>query len=117
MMRNLGGAVGIALCAAILNSRTNSHFLDIASTLTAANQTSQRLLANMSRHLSTTLGSAGAGNAAALRELRNLAYREASTLAYADAFRVMMIICLAAACLVPLLKNVAPPKSPSADAH
>jgi MFS transporter, DHA2 family, multidrug resistance protein len=117
MMRNLGGAVGIALCAAILNSRTNSHFLDIASTLTATNQTSQHLLANMSQQLSATLGSNGAGHAAALHELRNLAYREASTLAYADAFRVMMVICLAAACLVPLLKNVAPPKAPPADAH
>ena len=26
MMRNLGGAVGIAVCGAILNARTNFHF-------------------------------------------------------------------------------------------
>jgi DHA2 family multidrug resistance protein len=117
MMRNLGGAVGIALCGAILNSQTNAHFLDIASTLTAANQASQHLLSHMSQQLGTVLGSSGAGYAAALHELRNLAYREATTLAYADAFRAMMIICLAAACLVPLMRNVAPPKAPSADAH
>ena len=30
MMRNLGGAVGIAVCGAILNNRTNFHFQAIA---------------------------------------------------------------------------------------
>ena len=37
MMRNLGGAVGIAVCGAILNARTNFHFNMIASHLTPAN--------------------------------------------------------------------------------
>ena len=37
MMRNLGGAVGIAVCGAILNDRTNFHFHAIASNLTPAN--------------------------------------------------------------------------------
>jgi len=117
MMRNLGGAVGIALCGAILNSKTNAHFLDIASTLTPANGASQHLIGGLSATLGALLGSSGAGHAAALQELRNLAYREASTLAYADAFRAMMIVCLAAACLVPLMRNIANPPAPSADAH
>ena len=37
MMRNLGGAVGIAVCSAILNAQTNFHFNMIASHLTPAN--------------------------------------------------------------------------------
>src|SRR5215469_9518651 len=37
MMRNLGGAVGIAVCGAILNDRTNLHFLGIAGHLTPGN--------------------------------------------------------------------------------
>jgi DHA2 family multidrug resistance protein len=117
MMRNLGGAVSIALCGAILNSKTNAHFLDIASTLTPANGASQQLLSGMSHKLGALLGSNIEGHAAALRELRNLAFREASTLAYADAFRAMMIVCLAAACLVPLMKNISKPTAPTADAH
>ncbi|HKD70243.1 MAG TPA: DHA2 family efflux MFS transporter permease subunit, partial [Candidatus Binataceae bacterium] len=36
MMRNLGGAVGIALCGAIINAKTNFHFVAIASNLTPA---------------------------------------------------------------------------------
>jgi len=117
MMRNLGGAVSIALCGAILNSRTNAHFLDIASALTSANIASQHLISGMTVKFGTLLGSSGAGYAAALQQLRSLTYREASTLAYADAFRTMMIVCFAAACLVPLMKNVAQPKAAAADAH
>jgi hypothetical protein len=37
MMRNLGGAVGIAACGAILSLRTNFRFDAIASNLTPAN--------------------------------------------------------------------------------
>src|ERR1700753_1129487 len=44
MMRNLGGAVGIAVCSAILNIRTNFHFLAIASNLTPANGPMTRLV-------------------------------------------------------------------------
>jgi DHA2 family multidrug resistance protein len=117
MMRNLGGAVSIAICGAILNDQTNAHFLDIASMLTPANAALQHLLAGTTHQLGNLLGSAGSGSAAALQQLRKLAYREASTMAYADAFRAIMVACLAAACLVPLLKNVAPPQAPSADAH
>ena len=54
---------------------------------------------------------------AALKTLWHLAYREASTLAYADAFRAIMVAFIAATLLVPLLRQVAPPKTPPADAH
>ena len=37
MMRNLGGAIGIAACATILNDRTNLHFLRLAEHLNATN--------------------------------------------------------------------------------
>jgi DHA2 family multidrug resistance protein len=46
-----------------------------------------------------------------------LAYREASTLAYADAFRAIMLAFLVATLLVPLLRQVAPPKAASASSH
>jgi hypothetical protein len=45
MMRNLGGAVGIAVCGAILNAQTNFHFNMIASHLTPANGPMARLIA------------------------------------------------------------------------
>jgi DHA2 family multidrug resistance protein len=117
MMRNLGGAVGIAICGALLNDETNAHFLDIASTLTPANEALRSFMSGSAYQLAPLLGSQHAAHGAALKLLWNMAYREASTMAYADAFRVVGIICLVATCLVPMLKKVARAPAPSADAH
>jgi DHA2 family multidrug resistance protein len=110
MMRNLGGAVGIALCGAILNNRTNLHFHDIASHLTPTNGAMERLLAGMTGRWGAALGGPVAGHAAALSQLWHLAYREAETLAFADAFRAIMVAFVAATLLVPLLRQAAPPQ-------
>jgi hypothetical protein len=117
MMRNLGGAVGIAICGAILNARTNFHFLAIASNLTPANGAMQRMLADLTQRYGMLPGSLQAGHVAALKQLWELAYREASTLAYADAFRVIMVAFVVATLLVPLMRNVAVPPAPPAEAH
>ena len=117
MMRNLGGAVGIAVCGAILNNRTNSHFLDIATHLTPANGAMEQLLHGMAARWGAALGGPVAGHAAALSQLWHLAYREASTLAYADAFRAIMVAFVIATMLVPLLRKVTPPKAAPAEAH
>ena len=117
MMRNLGGAVGIAVCGAILNDRTNFHFLAIASNLTPANGATARLMGGMAQRYGAIPGTLEAGHAAALKQLWQLAYREASTMAYADAFRAIMIAFVVATILAPLLRNVAAVKAPTADSH
>jgi len=117
MMRNLGGAVGIAACSAILNDRTNLHFLRIASNLTPSNGAMNKLMEGMTLRYGAILGSTEAGHAAALKQLWRLAYREASTMAYADAFRAIMIACVIATLLVPLMRNVAAPSAPSGGGH
>jgi DHA2 family multidrug resistance protein len=117
MMRNLGGAVGIAVSAAIINDQTNFHFQMIASRLTPANGAMGRFVHGMTERFSALPGSPGAGHDAALRQLWDLAYREASTLAYADAFRAIMLAFVVATLLVPLLRKVATPAGPSAGAH
>ncbi len=115
MMRNLGGAVGIAVCGAILNARTNFHFEMIAGHLTPANGPMLRLLSGVAQRYAELPGSLQAGHVAALKSLWHLAYREAATLAYADAFRAIMIAFIVATALVPLLRNVAP--APAPDSH
>jgi DHA2 family multidrug resistance protein len=117
MMRNLGGAVGIAVCGAILNARTNFHFVAIASNLTPTNGAMTRLVSNVVQRYDAIPGSPQSGHVAALKQLWRLAYREASTMAYADAFRAIMIAFVIATFLVPLLRNVAAPKAPPAQAH
>jgi DHA2 family multidrug resistance protein len=117
MMRNLGGAVGIAVSGAILNDRTNFHFVSIAAHLTPANGAMERLIHGVGQLYGAAPGSLNAGHDAALKSLWQLADREASTLAYADAFRVIMVAFLIATLLVPLMRNVAAPKTGSVAAH
>jgi DHA2 family multidrug resistance protein len=113
MMRNLGGAVGIAVCGAVLNDRTNAHFSVLASHLTTASVPTTTMLGGMTQRLSLSLGSAVAGQQAALRQLWTMAYQQAETLAYADAFRAVMLAFILATCLMPLMRRVAPPAAPA----
>src|SRR6516164_11527537 len=106
MMRNLGGAVGIAVCGAILNARTNFHFVAIASNLTPANVPMMRLVHDVAQRYGANPGSLHDGQVAAIKQLWRLAYREASTLAYADAFYAIMLAFAVATFLVPLMRNV-----------
>ncbi len=111
MMRNLGGAVGIAASAAIINTATNTHFLAIASNLTPANGAMVRFASSVAQRRSG-FGVAGGldTHAATLKQLWLMAYREAATLAYADAFRAIMVAFALAALLVPFMRPVSGPK-------
>jgi DHA2 family multidrug resistance protein len=118
MMRNLGGAVGIAASAAIINSATNAHFLMIASNLTPANGAATRLVMAVEQHRREHGGAGGFDpHVATLSQLWHLAYREAATLAYADAFRAIMIAFALATLLVPFMRPVAAGPKPAAPAH
>lgn len=117
MMRNLGGAVGIAVSAAIINDQTNLHFQHIAGHLTPANLPMDRLVQGMTDRYGALPGGPVIGHQAALEQLWHLAYREASTLAFADAFRAIMVAFILATLLVPFLRKVAAPKVAGAAAH
>jgi MFS transporter, DHA2 family, multidrug resistance protein len=116
MMRNLGGAVGIAACGAILNARTNFHFDAIAYHLTPGNLPMERMLDGLAGRYAALPGTLDDGRVAALKQLWHLAYREASTLAFADAFRAIMIAFIVATLLVPLLRKVTAQPAPT-NAH
>jgi DHA2 family multidrug resistance protein len=118
MMRNLGGAIGIAVCATILNDRTNLHFLRLAEHLNSTNAAMQQMLHEFSaRFASANGGDMVHGQAAALKELSLLTYREAQVQTFADAFLVVGVSLAIATMLVPLLRNVTPTPAPSTEAH
>jgi DHA2 family multidrug resistance protein len=118
MMRNLGGAIGIAACATILNDRTNLHFLRLAERLNATNTSMMQLLHQVSAKFALANGGDLVhGQAVALKKLWMLTYREAQVQTFADAFLVVGVCLAIATMLVPLLRKVAAPAAPSADAH
>lgn len=118
MMRNLGGAIGIAVCATVLNDRTNLHFERLAEHLTPANAAMGHMLNQTAAKFAfLNHGDDIHGRAAALETLRAMAYREARVETFADAFLLIGIALALATLLVPLLKKVTPSGAPSANAH
>jgi DHA2 family multidrug resistance protein len=118
MMRNLGGAIGIAVCATLLNDRTNLHFLRLAEHLNATNTAMSEMLHKVSNHFAALNGGDIIhGQAMALKQLWSLTLREAQVQTFADAFRVIAVCFVIATVMVPLLRKVAAPAAPSAEAH
>ena len=117
LMRNLGGALGIAGCATILNDRANLHFLRLAEHLTTSNAAMMAMMQRSSARDTAVLGDAVQGNAAAMRQLFTLTYREAQTLTFSDAFFAIAVCFAVATAMVPLMHKVGPRGAPIADAH
>ncbi|AIF46140.1 DHA2 family efflux MFS transporter permease subunit [Dyella japonica] len=117
LMRNLGGAIGIAVCATILNDRTNEHFYHLAERLNASNEAMNGWLSTTTGRLSELGQNLGDATDGSLHQLWQLAFREALTLSFSDAFLVIGACFVVATAMVPLMRKVAPPAGPSADAH
>jgi DHA2 family multidrug resistance protein len=118
MMRNLGGAIGIAICGTMLNNRANLHFLRLAEHLNPANTALQAMLQRTGDHFTALNGGDTIhGHAEALKQLWSLTWREAQVQTFADAFLVIAACFVVATLLVPLMKKIAAPAAPPADAH
>jgi DHA2 family multidrug resistance protein len=109
LMRNLGGAIGIAACATILNDRTNLHFLRLAEHLNSGNQAMNELLQRA--------GSGLAAHAGPLKELWAQTFHQAQTESFADIYVVIMACFIVATLMVPLMKKVTALKAPPIGAH
>ena len=111
MMRNLGGSVGIALLSTVIERREHMHFSALAEAMTAnAIRTQDRLAALMA-------GMRGAADPA-LAKARALAMlaaevrREATVIAYADAFWIVGVGLLVSLAAILLLRKPRVPAKP-----
>jgi DHA2 family multidrug resistance protein len=117
LMRNLGGAIGIAACGTILNDRANLHFLRLAEHLNTANAAVGNLLNSAGAGYAATFAGDGThANALALKRLWSLTWREAQVQTYADAFLIIAVCFAVATALVPLMRKAVQPRA-SGDAH
>jgi DHA2 family multidrug resistance protein len=118
LMRNLGGAIGIAACGTILNDRTNLHFLRLAEHLNQSNTAMVDLVQKITAADAALWGGdAVHGHAAALKRLWSLTWREAQTQTYADAFLAIGICFVIATLMVLLMRKVVAPQAPSSESH
>ncbi len=112
LMRNLGGAFGLAAIGTIATSRTAMHTLHLQEQVTWSRPAAANMLGNITQVM--TAAKSGNAHFAALRKLSLLVQREALTLAYND---VLLLMALLFAAAVPLTLLLAKPKRVAADAH
>ncbi|MET0338730.1 MAG: DHA2 family efflux MFS transporter permease subunit [Caulobacter sp.] len=106
LVRNFGGAVGLAGIISLMNHQTAVHMADLRARMSYGNLQSQSLL----EMLTGMMQERGAADpeGAALKALDTMIHREGTILSYGDAFYVMAAGCVLAACLTLLTR---PPKN------
>jgi DHA2 family multidrug resistance protein len=111
LMRNLGGAVGLAIINQMLNDRTDLHISRLQDRVTWGNTTAVETL-NM-----LTQRAQGAGDAAlmALKQLSQIVHRQAAVMSYGDTFFMLTLFFAALSLLVVLVNK--PVQAAGGDGH
>src|ERR1700745_3560179 len=103
LMRNLGGALGLAVINEMLNDRTDLHISRLQDRVTWGNTTAVEAL-NM-----LTQRAQGMGDSAlmALKQLSQIVHRQAAVMSYGDAFYMLTLFYAALSGLIFLLNKPA----------
>lgn len=104
LMRNLGGAIGLAVINTALTERIDLHHLRLAETITAARAPVTQALQQFDTMLAPVLGTDA--HLAALKTLNSLIMREATVLAFADVFQLMALVFVAGLLFMPVMRKV-----------
>jgi MFS transporter, DHA2 family, multidrug resistance protein len=103
LMRNLGGAVGLAIINQVLNDRTDLHIARLQDRITWGNTTATELLNTLTQRAQ------GMEDAAlvALKQLSQIVHRQAVVMSYGDAFFMLALFYVGLSLFVMLLKKPA----------
>jgi DHA2 family multidrug resistance protein len=96
LMRNLGGALGLAIINQVLNDRTDLHITRLQERVTWGNTTAVELL-NMLTQRAQGLGDA---TLMALKQLSQIVHRQAVVMSYGDTFFMLTVFYCALSLLV-----------------
>jgi MFS transporter, DHA2 family, multidrug resistance protein len=101
LMRNLGGAVGLAVINEVLNDRTDLHISRLQERVNWGNATAVETLNNFTQRLQ------GMGDAAlmAMKQLSQIVHRQAVVMGYGDAFFMLTLFYIGLSLMVMLLKK------------
>jgi DHA2 family multidrug resistance protein len=101
LMRNLGGALGLAVINQVLNERTDLHIARLHERVNWGNATAVETLNMFTQRMQ------GLGDAAlmAMKQLSQIVHRQAAVMGYGDAFYLLTIFYLALSLLVLLLNK------------
>jgi DHA2 family multidrug resistance protein len=116
LMRNLGGAIGIAVSATMLNDRLNFHYLRLNESVTVGRPQVESVLSEQTTHWSAVAGDVLNATQSGLANLHALVMREALVLTYSDTFYVLslcFVVAIASLIFSQPISSAAPPP----DAH
>ena len=103
LMRNLGGAVGLAVINTLLDERRDFHFARLAEAINWSRSTTAPRIAALTRHFQNATQHAAL---AALQHVAKVLSREAAVMAFADVFLVLTLMFVAAAALSLTLRKL-----------
>jgi DHA2 family multidrug resistance protein len=116
LMRNLGGAIGIAVSATMLNDRLNFHYLRLNEGVSRGSPETEAFLSRQVAHWGAVAGDALNASTAGLANLHALVFREALVMTFSDTFYALALCFLAALVAVVFSRPIAS-APPSPDAH
>ena len=117
LMRNLGGAIGIAVVNTWLQDQTRIHVARMGENLGVAGQRASEMVAGLAQRIGQFTPDPAHALLLAQAQLARIVTRDSLTLAFNEVFRVMSWIFLLALLMVPFCRPIGnnPPASP--DAH
>jgi len=104
LMRNLGGAVGIAIVNTLLQDETRRHVARFGEALGEAARSAPAAIGELAARFGQTTADSAHALLVAQAEIADVVVRAALTLAFNDVFRMMSWMFIAALILVPLCR-------------
>jgi len=113
LFRNVGGAFGLAFLNTSLTTNTAKHMGELTSAIPVSDTQMQDMLTGMAARMSGSIDPDGA----AMKTVYGMLNRQATTLAFGDAFAMLAIGCAFAACVTLFAQPVKPGSTPVTDVH
>jgi DHA2 family multidrug resistance protein len=114
LMRNLGGAVGLAALTTLLNNRTDLHLARLHESITWSRQPALETLNNLTQRFSSFGSDA---QAMALKQLNLIVHRQGVVMAFADVFLVLTFLFMGLAVLALVMKRPPAATAPGGGGH
>jgi DHA2 family multidrug resistance protein len=116
-MRNLGGAIGIAVVNTWLTDNTRIQAARMGEALGAQGRTAPDFVLNLAKQIGQSAGDPSQAMLAARAQLARLVGRYALTSAFGEVFRMMAWLFIIALVMVPFCRPAPQTGAVSSDAH
>jgi DHA2 family multidrug resistance protein len=103
LMRNLGGAIGLAAINTVMNNRMDLHLARLHEAVNTGNRTALDVLSNL-----TARFSGSNAKLMAMKEMMGMVRQQAAVMSFADVFLMLTVLFLALAALGIIMKKPVP---------